>query len=417
MPALAQKPAGAPSAVPAGAPSAAPAGAPVAEHAAPPAPPSRARWRALGTGAELLVLGDERRLMRARAAVQEWLEQVDRACSRFRADSELTALNAAAGSGGVRASATLIEALQLALRAARATDGDVDPTLGDALELAGYDRDWELIEADGGLSRRASRSAGADALAALRLRARRRPRWSAVRVDPARGTIELPRGVKLDLGATAKAWAADRAARAAHAACGCGVLVSLGGDIATSGDCRDGGWRVHVTDDHRDGPDAPGQTIAIRGGGLATSSTTVRRWRLADRGSRRLARIGHRSEIGGQQMHHIVDPATRAPAESPWRTVSVAAADCADANVAATAAIVRGERAVAWLAQAGLPARLVANDGEVVTVGDWPAPAEPRSAPAEPRHAPAGPRSAPAGPRHAPAAFDGGLPEPREGSR
>ena len=113
---------------------------------------------------------------------------------------------------------------------------------------------------------------------------------------------------------------------------------------------------MHVTDDHRDGPDAPGQTIKIGGGGLATSSTAVRRWRR-----------------GGAQMHHIIDPLTGAPASTPWRTVSVAAENCADANIAATAAIVRGERAVQWLSGLGLPSRLVAQDGGVTTVGSWPA--------------------------------------------
>jgi thiamine biosynthesis lipoprotein len=326
------------------------------EHAAAlPSPvlaPSRTRWRALGTSAELLVLGDELRLARARAAVERWLELVDRACSRFRSDSELSRLNASEGRT-VCVSPTLIEATQLALRAARLTDGDVDPTLGEALELAGYDRDWELIEADPELPAIATDPAP-------RVRVRVRPAWRRVRIDPIRCTIELPRGVKLDLGATAKAWAADRAAAAARAASGCdGALVSLGGDIATSGACPAGGWRVHVTDDHRDGPDAPGQTVAIGGGGLATSSTFVRRWRR-----------------DGQQMHHIVDPATGDPARSPWRTVSVVAADCADANIAATAAIVRGKDAVAWLARAGLPARLVANNGTVVRAGGWPAPGE-----------------------------------------
>jgi thiamine biosynthesis lipoprotein len=357
------------------------------EHAAArPSPvfaPSRTRWQALGTSAELLVLGDELRLARARAAVERWLEQVDRACSRFRPDSELSRLNASEGRT-VCVSHTLIEATQLALRAARLTDGDVDPTLGEALELAGYDRDWELIAAEPDRARVTpsptpdiATSASPTSTSptstsptppswppvpqppptAPRLRARRRARWAAVRVNPPRGTIALPPGVKLDLGATAKAWAADRAALAAQAASGCGVLVSLGGDVATCGECPPGGWRVHVTDDHRDGPDAPGQTVAISGGGLATSSTFVRRWLY-----------------GGRQMHHIIDPATGDPARSPWRTVSVAAADCADANIATTAAIVRGEDAAAWLARAGLPARLVANDGTVIRIGAWPPP-------------------------------------------
>jgi thiamine biosynthesis lipoprotein len=162
--------------------------------------------------------------------------------------------------------------------------------------------------------------------------------------------------VRLDLGATAKAWAADRAAAAAAAAGDCGVLVSLGGDIATSGPAPADGWRIRVTDDHRSDPSAPGQTISIRSGGLATSSTAVRRW-----------------SHGGHTMHHIIDPRTGGPAQTSWRTVSVAAADCAQANIATTAALLRAEDAPGWLAGLGLPARLVDREGGVRTVGDWPA--------------------------------------------
>jgi thiamine biosynthesis lipoprotein len=307
-----------------------------------PAKPSRARWQALGTSAELLVSGDEQALIQARVTVEQWLDAVDGACNRFRPDSDLSRLNRA-GAEATAVSGLLIEATQLALRAARLTDGNVDPTVGAALELAGYDRDWAEIERQPQLA------------AAPRVHVSVRPGWTGVRVDERGGTIRLPHGVRLDLGATAKAWAADRAAQAAFKTSGCGALVSLGGDLATAGRCPSAGWAVHVTDDHRDGANAPGQTIAIRTGAIATSSTSVRRWRR-----------------DGEPMHHIIDPATGVPARTPWRTVSVAAADCADANIAATAAIVYGENAVAWLARTGLPARLVAGDGEIVTVGDWP---------------------------------------------
>ena len=75
---------------------------------------------------------------------------------------------------------------------------------------------------------------------------------------------------------------------------------------------------------------------------------------------------------GGEELHHVVDPATGRSATVVWRTVSVAAATCVDANVAATAAIVRGGRSPAWLHELGLPARLVRADGSVVRVGGWP---------------------------------------------
>ena len=306
--------------------------------------PARASWQALGTSVELLV-DDLDSLAPARTIVERELEEIDLACSRFREDSELVRLNTHSGRP-VHVGPLLIEATEIALRAAELTDGDVDPTVGKALELAGYDRDWRLLD----------RNSPTIANPQVGVLASFRSGWRTVEVNRERATLRIPAGVKLDLGATAKAWAADRASRAVHEATGCGVLVGLGGDISTAGPTPAHGWRIHVTDDHRHGPGSPGQTISIAGGGLATSSTTVRRW-------------SHE----GHAMHHIIDPSTGAPVRSVWRTVSVAAIDCADANIASTAAIVRGAEATQWLAGMGLPARLVGSGGgEVHTVGDWP---------------------------------------------
>jgi FAD:protein FMN transferase len=313
-----------------------------------------AAWQALGTSV-VLRTADPAALATARRAVESELAAIDRACSRFRPDSELSRLNASPGRP-VQVSPLLLEALSLALDAARMTDGDVDPTLGRALELAGYDRDWRLLPAPGEEPPRAERGPTASPHPPG-VKLRERSGWRAVSLDRARQTVRLPRGVRLDLGATAKALAADRAAAAAHAAGGCGVLVGLGGDIATSGPAPAGGWRIHVTDDHRSDATAPGQTVAIRSGGLATSSTTVRRWSHA-----------------GRTMHHIIDPSTGAPADTSWRTVSVAAESCAHANIACTASLVRGRSALDWLAELELPARLQGNDGAVVRIGAWPAP-------------------------------------------
>jgi thiamine biosynthesis lipoprotein ApbE len=304
-----------------------------------------AGWEALGTSVVLrLNERDRDQLAWARARVECELDVIDRVCSRFRADSELSALNARAGLA-VRVSPLLIEAIELALNAARLTDGDVDPTVGQALELVGYDRDWRLL------------AAPREEQAPPRITLRARAGWHGVVLDSTRGTVRIPAGARLDLGATAKAWAADRAAAAAAAATGRGALVSIGGDIATAGPAPVGGWLIRVTDDHRNDCSASGQTISIHSGGLATSSTAVRRW-----------------SHSGHTMHHIIDPGTGAPADTPWRTVSVAAADCTQANIATTAALVRGHRAPAWLAEQGLPARLLDRDGRLTTVGDWPAP-------------------------------------------
>jgi thiamine biosynthesis lipoprotein len=162
--------------------------------------------------------------------------------------------------------------------------------------------------------------------------------------------------VILDLGATAKALCADRAAAAASLAAGCGVLVSLGGDLAIAGEAPAEGWRIRVTDDHRSDVSAPGQWIALSSGGLATSSTAVRRWATAE-----------------GEAHHLVDPSSGRPTFGPWRTVSVTAASCLEANIASTAAIIRGGRAVQWLRELRLPSRLVTVDGHVRHLAGWPA--------------------------------------------
>ena len=290
-----------------------------------------ASWPALGTTASVYVTNADA-LEPARAAVEQELGAIDRACSRFRDDSDLMRANARAGHPAP-VGPLLAEAIAVALRAARLTGGMVDPTIGEALVLAGYDRDFAQLRPTTGP-----------------LRAVRVPGWHAVKLDREHALLTLPRGVLLDLGATAKALAADRAAAAAaRAADNAGVLVNLGGDIAVAGIAPAQGWTVGVGDDHRGPAD---QTLTIRGGGLATSSTVVRCW--------------------GPGRHHIIDPRTGIPAGPHWRTASVAAASCVDANTASTAAIVLGPSAPAWLAERDLPARLVARDGAVTIVGSWP---------------------------------------------
>ena len=294
-----------------------------------------------GTTATLLV-SDAGRLDDARNIADTQLAAVDLACSRFRPDSELSRLNASGGAV-IGVSELFAELVEAALRAARLTDGDVDPTCGQALEEIGYDRDFAVLQAAGA---RSPRSGPAPQSV---------PGWRCVLLDRKRGLVQLTNGAQLDLGATAKAWAADRCASLIAAGTDTGVLVSLGGDIAVAGEPPAGGWAVRVTDDHAAGPDAPGQTVTIRSGGLATSSTTVRTW-----------------AVGGQRVHHIINPATGRSAISSWRTVSVAAGSCADANTASTAAIIRSEAALPWLQEACLPSRLVRQDGTVETTAGWP---------------------------------------------
>ena len=276
-------------------------------------------------------------------AVEEVVAAIDVACSRFRDDSELTRFQAGEGRHEGIVSPLLAQALATAIRAAELTDGAVDPTVGTAVRNAGYTVDFDALPADG---------------APLQLRVSPVPGWRRLRLYPASRRVEIDAGVEVDLGATAKALAADLAADAAlEAMQGGGVLVSLGGDVSVAGHPPEDGWNIQIAEDSRAPITPDGETIAIRSGGVATSSTTVRRWRR-----------------GGVELHHIIDPATGLPAPGPWRTVSVVAGTCVDANIAATAAIVRGAEAAAWLDHAGLPARLVDRSGRMTRVGGWPAP-------------------------------------------
>jgi thiamine biosynthesis lipoprotein len=300
--------------------------------------PAAVSFPALGTTATLLVTAPGA-LAPARAVLDTELAAIDAACSRFRADSELSRVNAAAGTT-VRVGRLFAEALDVALHAAAATDGVVDPTVGASLVALGYDRTFTALRPqDLGPSPPTRPAAN----------------WRTISWDPTGRLLRTAPGTVLDLGATAKALAADRAAQRAAQQLGCGVLVNLGGDLRAVGQAPSGGWRIAVADDHASGGHAGGPTVSVTGGGVATSGITVRTWRR-----------------GGDVLHHIVDPVTGSCAAPVWRTVSVAAGSCVDANTASTAAVVLGERAPDWLRRAGLPARLVGVDGAVVRVCGWP---------------------------------------------
>ena len=297
-----------------------------------------ARLRALGTSAVLCVT-DPAALRRARRELVRELRAVDLLASRFRSDSELTALNSRAGER-VRVSRRLFEAVALAVDVAQRTGGLVDPTVGRALRLAGYDRTFVAVRArDGSFLAVSHRSPG----------------WGSVQLDRECLEIGVPTGVELDLGATAKAATADAVATSIHTITGSGVLISLGGDVAVAGPAPAAGWPIRLAD-HHDAPlGSEGPVVAVHHGGLATSGVSARRWQVRD-----------------GERHHIIDPRTGSSAITPWRTVTVTGATCVDANAASTAALVLGADAPAWLGLRGFSARLVRHDGSVAFVGDWP---------------------------------------------
>lgn len=276
----------------------------------------------------------------ARRCVDAELDTVEIAASRFRPDSEINALATSAGRPA-EVSPLLAELLSAALVAARWTNGDLDPTIGAVLIGLGYDRDIAALDSSAPLATSVTRPA----------------HWSMITIDDR--VVTVPDGIVLDLGATAKAVAADRCAARAHAVTGSGVLVNLGGDIATAGPAPEGGWQVLV----QDAADEPASSVALSAGAaLATSSTVRRRWRR-----------------GRHLLHHIVDPRTGWSADPVWRTVSVSAESCFAANTVSTAAIIRGRRAVDWIRTQDISARLVDCDRRVHTIGGWPSDDECRS--------------------------------------
>jgi thiamine biosynthesis lipoprotein len=286
-----------------------------------------AQWELWGTVARIVVT-DPATLAEATTIVRAEVAAVDAACSRFRADSELSA--ACRAGAPVTVSPLLADLVEAALDAARQSGGAVDPTVGAALCGLGYDRDFAAIT-------------GRHVAPAVRVFPT--PDWRAVRLRERRLTV--PPGVLLDLGATAKAVAADRAAALVARRLGTGVLVALGGDIATAGPAPGGGWSVRV----EDRPGDPRCTVRLpAGAALATSSTAGRTW--------------------GELLHHILDPRTGRPAPTVWRTVSVAAFSCLRANTLSTAAMVRGHAAPSLLAN--VPSRLVTPDLDVLCLGGWP---------------------------------------------
>src|SRR5438105_1473058 len=211
------------------------------------------------------------------AAIEALFAERERVFSRFRPHSELALVNASRGPL-VRVSALFARTLRAALDAAAATGGLVDPTLGAALEAAGYDRDFARVVPD-------ASPAGAAAPG----------RWRSVRLA---GRVLARRpGVRLELNGVVKALAVDEALSLLD---GPG-FVSAGGDVAVRGGAVVGLPR--------------GGSVRVEDGGVATSGTTNRRWLR-----------------GGAVQHHLIDPRTGRPAGSRWTGGTVAGPPLLDAD-------------------------------------------------------------------------------------
>lgn len=294
-------------------------------------------FRALGTMATVAVLSPSR-AKEAEGLLRAEIRDVDRACSRFRTDSELARLHANAGRT-VEISPLLFEALEVAYSVAERTRGAVDPTVGSAIETLGYDRDFDQIES------RPIRMADLGPV----------PGFRQVHLDRRRTAARIPKGVRLDLGSSAKALLADRASAHIAYQLGSGTLVSIGGDVAVAGDPPPEGWAIGIAVDSSMEADDVDQVVAIHQGGLASSSTEVRNWRMGD-----------------ELVHHIIDPRTGCSSTPYWRLVSAVGRSCVDANALSTAAVVWGAGALQRLRPFNQAVRLVRLDGEVFVLGGWP---------------------------------------------
>lgn len=263
-----------------------------------------------------------------------WIDLFDATCNRFRTESEISTLNRHQGEA-VAISETLSLALQAALRSSALTQGLCDPTILPSLLALGYNDDYGVIADRNDFQTSVVVPKGIQ----------------AVHLDEDNQTVRLDAGCQLDLGSSAKALLVDLVANDVMATGG--VVVELGGDVALRGSGPDGDWVVGISDQLHISGNEP--KIAFTNGGIATSSTGVRTWRA-----------------GGEVVNHIIDPRTGNFASSTITTATVCASDCVSANAFATAALLWGEEASYYIAQAGWSGRLVRHDGTVEFVGGWP---------------------------------------------
>lgn len=293
------------------------------------------RFRAMNCEMAVWLDSDAPAATAAVRSVETWMHTVEQALSRFRPDSDLSRLNAVAGQPHA-AGDLLWQVTQAALAAAEATGGVFDPTIGQALQAAGYDRSFEILAAEPDRRRGAPASARPTAAA-----------WQRIALNPRTRSITLPPGVSLDLGGIAKGWAADRAlARLAPFG---PALIDAGGDLAAGAPPPgETAWAVGIADPLA--PDGDVALIGLANAGLATSGTDHRRWRL-----------------NGCQQHHLIDPARGLPAATDILNASVLAGSATDADVMALVLTVSGVTGVeAWLRRRpDLAVLLVLNDGRL----------------------------------------------------
>jgi thiamine biosynthesis lipoprotein len=281
--------------------------------------PARHTFRAMGTAVTVLGPSGHPAFDRAIRRIAARFAREERRFSRFRADSELSRVNARAGAS-TSVSAPFAALVRNALEAAAATHGRFDPTVHDALVVAGYDRDFDELLAGARGALHPATPCG---------------RWAEAEVDDR--TLTLPAGIHLDLGGIAKGWTADRATTDALDEGLPWIVVNAGGDLRIAGVAPP----LEVAVEDPEDPEAELLRLTISGGALATSSIAKRAW--------------------APGRHHVIDPGTGRPADTEILQATVWAEDATSAEVGATDALLRGRAA-----SAVYPSVLVARGGDVV---------------------------------------------------
>jgi FAD:protein FMN transferase len=269
-------------------------------------------FQAMNTAVLLAADGDPRKVMEGFARVEELVRQYEQRFTRFSETSELAALNRSAGKW-FHASPDMVEVLTLALRYHQDTGGLYDPAILLALEQAGYNRSMDAIRAAGSIVPLVKNITAAAS------------GFHEARLDSQTNSIRLPEGLRIDLGGIAKGWIAERAAQAlTRYARAC--VVDAGGDIFACGRPENGqGWTVSLEDPFDVNHDLA--VLTIEPGAVATSTIMKRRWSQA-----------------GQERHHLIDPRTGKPAQSPWVSVTVIADHAAKAEVVAKTLLIGGPK-------------------------------------------------------------------------
>jgi thiamine biosynthesis lipoprotein len=341
--------------------------------AEPPEHPIRS-FRAMGCEMSLTIAtADTAAAEAAFDAGRQQIELVESCLSRFRPESELMRLNAQ-DRAWTTVSPLLGGVLRVALQAARQSGGICTPTVLDALEAAGYDRDFAQVGGPLATPPRASERpdertarSGRKALRQVAVRRLRADRpsgaqrvaqtgaWRAIRLDQqidGSTRVRLPRGVRLDLGGVAKGWTADHVAMMLAQVGPC--LVDAGGDLAARGAPAGlDGWPVAVADPHQ--PDADLAVVLLRDAGIATSGVDFRRWSQQ-----------------GRPRHHLIDPRAGEPSRTDVLTASVIARTTTEADVHAKIALLLGVRGgLAYLARKSLAGLIVRRDGRVLMTPRW----------------------------------------------